>query len=289
MPYMPRFTPIATIVILVCVAVYVVYNLMGTAWNVGGTILAELPGGGVGQVSQLAWWIDSLFAHNLIGQGSFWPWQPLTHAVMHGGVLHIVLNLLLFWYFASGVEERLGALRFGLVLLGGALGGAVAFQIFATHGVALGLSAVVTGVAVAFALILWRERVMIFLFMVPAWILVVIMIVLQDVVLGIMDPMKYADQTYLTHLMHLAGGLGGFITTLIVSDRARENLFGVRRKRTRAKQFRVIPPASEAGSTEPQSHDEEQLDRILAKVSREGVDALTADERAYLKKRSERR
>jgi len=41
------------------------------------------------------------------------PWlTPLTGMFLHGGLLHLVANLLFLWIFGDNVEDRLGSLRF---------------------------------------------------------------------------------------------------------------------------------------------------------------------------------
>lgn len=48
-------------------------------------------------------------------------WQIITSMFMHGGIAHLVLNMLVLWQFGSVLERWLGALRFGvLYFIGGA-------------------------------------------------------------------------------------------------------------------------------------------------------------------------
>lgn len=43
---------------------------------------------------------------------SFMPWQLITHAFMHGGALHIVMNLLCLLMFGAELEAHWGSRRF---------------------------------------------------------------------------------------------------------------------------------------------------------------------------------
>ncbi|MFQ5720420.1 MAG: rhomboid family intramembrane serine protease [Acidobacteriota bacterium] len=43
---------------------------------------------------------------------SFWVWQPVTYLFLHGGLLHIVFNMLFLWMFGTELERRWGAQAF---------------------------------------------------------------------------------------------------------------------------------------------------------------------------------
>lgn len=54
-----------------------------------------------------------------------WYWQFITYIFMHGHPLHILLNMLILWYFGSEIEMRLGSRQF--------------FQYFLICGIGAGL------------------------------------------------------------------------------------------------------------------------------------------------------
>ncbi len=63
---------------------------------------------------------------NALFFGGAW-WQPLTMMFIHGGVLHLAMNMLVLWQFGRAVEWRLGAARFALLyVIGGLLANAAA-------------------------------------------------------------------------------------------------------------------------------------------------------------------
>lgn len=43
---------------------------------------------------------------------NFYPWQPITHMFMHGGLMHILFNMYALWAFGSPVEHHLGSKKF---------------------------------------------------------------------------------------------------------------------------------------------------------------------------------
>jgi len=61
--------------------------------------------------------------------GGIWPllWTPVTHAFLHAGWEHVLLNTVWFVIFATPVVHRYGAVRMLVLFLVGAIAGAAAF------------------------------------------------------------------------------------------------------------------------------------------------------------------
>lgn len=57
-------------------------------------------------------------------------WSPLTHALLHGGWLHIALNTGMLMAFGAGLEKQRGSRSILLIFLGSILCGALAQLIF---------------------------------------------------------------------------------------------------------------------------------------------------------------
>ena len=89
--------------------------------------------------------------------GSWLPllWTPITHAFLHGGWEHVILNTVWLAIFATPVTQRYGAGRMLVVFLAGAALGALAFalttigQLQVLVGASGGIAGL-TGVAVRF-------------------------------------------------------------------------------------------------------------------------------------------
>ena len=58
------------------------------------------------------WPLDLSHAAPLGSYPRFEPWQILTYAFLHGGVLHLVLNFYALWLFGVPLERRWGSVRF---------------------------------------------------------------------------------------------------------------------------------------------------------------------------------
>ncbi len=66
---------------------------------------------------------------NAAAPGGFWPllWTPFTHAFLHAGWEHVLLNTVWFLIFATPVSHRYGASKLLILFLLSALVGAAAF------------------------------------------------------------------------------------------------------------------------------------------------------------------
>jgi len=89
--------------------------------------------------------------------GGFWPllWTPFTHAFLHAGWEHVLLNTVWFVIFATPVAGRYGTARLIVLFLLSALAGAIAFAATTLPGssILIGASggvAGLTGAAVRF-------------------------------------------------------------------------------------------------------------------------------------------
>jgi membrane associated rhomboid family serine protease len=89
--------------------------------------------------------------------GSFWPllWTPFTHAFLHAGWEHVLLNTVWFVIFATPVAGRYGTTKLVVLFLLSALAGAIAFAATTLPGfsILIGASggvAGLTGAAVRF-------------------------------------------------------------------------------------------------------------------------------------------
>src|SRR2546425_7211892 len=58
------------------------------------------------------------------------PWTFVTYMFLHAGILHLVLNMLMLFFFGSSVEDRMGGRVFVLFYLLCGIGGAGAAVIF---------------------------------------------------------------------------------------------------------------------------------------------------------------
>lgn len=145
-----------------------------------------------------------------LGHG-FQPWQLLTSAFLHGGLLHIGTNMYGLWMFGSDVERILGSRRFLKLYFTSVLAAAVA-QLVVTAGLSqvvptLGASGGIFGVLVAFAMIFPERRILLIFPPIPmrarTFVLIYAAIELFAGVTG--------AQAGVAHFAHLGGLFGGWL------------------------------------------------------------------------------
>ena len=116
----------------------------------------------------------------------FWLWQIATYMFLHGGIFHIVFNMLALWMFGAELERMWGTryfLKFYLVtgIGAGALTVLVSLLPFGfaqplQHSIVIGASGSIYGLLLAYALYFPdRPIYMYFVFPIPAKIFVAIM------------------------------------------------------------------------------------------------------------------
>lgn len=150
----------------------------------------------------------------------FRPWQLLTYAFLHAGLLHIAFNMFTLYVFGSVLEGYWGPRRFliyYLVCVLAAGGTQLAVEYAARTGEpTLGASGGIFGVLLAFAMLFPRARLMLLIAPIPlpAW-LVVMVYGLLELFFGVTG-----RQASVAHFAHLGGMLGGAIMMLYWRTRA---------------------------------------------------------------------
>jgi membrane associated rhomboid family serine protease len=102
-----------------------------------------------------------------ISQWGMWPagiaqgewWRLFTSAFLHGGFLHILFNMYILFIVGAPLERLMGHLRYGVLYLAAAFGGAVASYAFnAANTLSVGASGAVFGIMGAFAVAGFKLR-----------------------------------------------------------------------------------------------------------------------------------
>ena len=139
-------------------------------------------------------------------------WQVVSYAFMHGGVTHILFNMIALYMFGGVIERTFGARNFVIYYFVCAIVAAVAQLIVVqwfTHGFypTLGASGAVFGLLLAFGMLYPHEKVMLMFLPVPmpAW-LFVIGYALVELVMGVTS-----TQAGVAHFAHLGGMVGGYV------------------------------------------------------------------------------
>ena len=97
--------------------------------------------------------IFGLVPQRLLGQG--WLWQPVTYLFLHGGVWHLIFNLLAIWMFGMAVEAQWGPVEFIKYYFLTGIGAGLFNVLLEPHAMfpIIGASGAIYGLLVAFAML----------------------------------------------------------------------------------------------------------------------------------------
>ena len=73
------------------------------------------------------------------------PWRLVTAALLHGGLMHLALNMLALWMLGPALEQAMGKLPFVATYIVTALAGSVAVPLFGSSSVVVGASGAIFG------------------------------------------------------------------------------------------------------------------------------------------------
>ncbi|MBR2170828.1 rhomboid family intramembrane serine protease [Sphingopyxis sp.] len=143
----PHEAPLVTGYALVCVIVFVLLSITG--FQVDAIVRAGF--------------IPARFGSELIlPPGTMVPFilTPLTSALLHGGVLHIVFNVIVLLFIGRQLEAPLGPKAMAVVLLAGAYGGALAQFLSEPQSAVpmIGASGAISALIAVYALIFSRSQ-----------------------------------------------------------------------------------------------------------------------------------
>jgi membrane associated rhomboid family serine protease len=232
---------------------------------------------------------------------NFQIWQLFTYQFMHstGSLWHIGGNMFILWMFGMEIENQWGSKKFLLFyLLGGVGAGLLQISLAPIFtdglGVTIGASGAVYAVMVAFAMFFPDRHIYLyFLLPIKAKYFIALWVLLDFFMIGSASPVA--------HLAHLGGALFGFV--FIMLDRRYrfnvDNWFSSLKNYTSDKKekpnFRQ-PFRKPSSSTDVQEAkfydlseqgkkdevDQDEIDRILDKISQSGYQNLTEREKKIL-------
>ncbi len=213
-------------------------------------------------------------------------WQFLTYGFVHDptDVLHIVFNMLTLFFLGRDVEEWYGTrefIRLYLVMLVfGSVVWAASNLLFDSlqPSILFGASGAIAGVVVLYALN-FPKRILLFMFVIPlpAWLLGALVVAFD-----FLGAVRRTDQhvAYSVHLAGAAFALAYFYWHWNLG-RTYESAAAWLKGRSRPS-LKVFKPDSGPGTHVA----DEEVDRILEKIHREGENSLTRKERRILENAS---
>jgi membrane associated rhomboid family serine protease len=240
------------------------------------------------------------------------PWQLVTYSFMHAGLLHIGINMLLLFWVGREFERMHGSQQFWTVYLITAVSGGVLCLILSPFvpsiagGMVggrsipvLGASASVLGVLTTVAILYpYKQIRLLFFGVVPLlWVVIGFLII---------DALQALSSTGTAVAAHWGGALTGFLyakvqrgelglpSWTVGGDRSRRSSSGILRQIRGW--FRAEPRTDGTSSEQsvgsdgaPRSSSDRsnEVDRILDKISEEGYESLSDEEKRILYEASE--
>lgn len=226
------------------------------------------------------------------------PWGAVSYLFVHSSILHLATNMLGLYLFGTAVENRMGSRSFLFYYIYCGIGAALFSLLLSTvlpQSPIVGASGAVLGVAVAFAMFWPDAEIMVFPLPVPirARTLVIGLAVL-DLVFA-----KWVHDG-VAHEAHLGGMLAGWLFFKIQSISQRRPAPAIRQQPERVVMvqqtaaIRDSDPHSAAPSRPlaPRPGNDpvaNEVDRVLDKISANGIASLTSEERRFLDEVSKRK
>jgi membrane associated rhomboid family serine protease len=205
------------------------------------------------------------------------PWTIVTYMFLHGGIMHLLFNMLALYFMGPRVEQRLGSNRFLTLYFISGISGALLSFAFARNSAIIGASGAIFGVMLAFARFWPRDQFLIWgIIPVEARWLVVGYTVLSLLGAGGIGGAGVA------HFAHLGGFVGAFLYLSVLEHNAGAKKF--KRAATAA------PPVIDSAVKNWRNVDRagihavnrDEVNRILDKISATGLGSLTTQERVFL-------
>jgi membrane associated rhomboid family serine protease len=216
-------------------------------------------------------------------------WQLLTAGFIHSrDMWHIAINMLVLFFFGRDVESIYGRMEFLRIYLMLIVMSSLAWVVSQTiwdrnaSGM-MGASGAVMGILVLYVLHFPRRMIYIWgIFPLPAWLLGIFYV--GSDFMGFIGPQGRGDGPQVAYETHLAGA--AFAALYYYSHINLGQLLpgrGFRGWRPQPR-LRVHDPRPDGGG----ERFDDRVDTILDKVSREGIDSLSAEERQMLEDASRR-
>lgn len=224
----------------------------------------------------------------------FKPWTLITHMFSHTGFFHMAWNMIILYWFGNIVGDLLGDRRIApLYFLGGFVGAffyIISYYLLPTIAPkAIGASAAVLSVVFAAVAVAPDYRVNLIL-LGPVKIKFIGLFILFFDLLGVASNVNAGG-----HVGHLGGTLFGFFFVyLLRSGTDLSNFKGIFTEKSKKKtsplrvEYRAKPIDKK---NEPSSmlSKEEEVNKILEKIKRQGFDSLSETEKEILQEASKER
>jgi len=238
-------------------------------------------------------------------------WTLVTYMFVHAWLAHLAFNMFTLWMFGPRLEQEWGTRSFVQFYIWCGIGGAIAHLVFARHSSVIGASGAISGVLVAYALRWPDEEVYLFgvIPMKSRWLVAAL---LGMNIIFALSPSSRIDWTahvggmafgWIFLKLYAVGGINrvrGWVSA--VPDESEDMPRAVPRNRSpmrdrggsvdevvarsNAMVLRQSKPVQHVPKHETPKEYAARVNRVLDKISQQGIDSLTRDERRLLEEMS---
>ncbi len=278
------FPPVIKSLLIINVVVFF-FTIIADNIVIGNTLLGDL----------IVYYFGLIpFSHPVL---TFYPWQLITYQFLHANFTHLFFNMFMLWIFGLEIENLMGSNKFLIFYLASGVGGGLLQLFFGGGAPTIGASGSVFGVMVAFAMY-FPDRPIYLYFLIPvrAKFLILFLVVFEFLSIG--------DSSFVAHVVHFGGAVTAFFFVLL----DRKYMFDFSKLTSMFSRPKVYKPKKPKRpksaypfyqddvqevdffeiNEEPKKPTQEEIDRILDKISQSGYQNLTEEEKRILFEASKR-
>jgi membrane associated rhomboid family serine protease len=203
------------------------------------------------------------------------PWTIVTYMFLHGGLTHILFNMIGLYFFGPRVEGQLGSPRFITLYLISGIAGAMLSFFLAPQFPIIGASAAIYGVMLAYAMF-WPYDEILLWFVIP--------IQIRWLVIGVTAISLFSgfggssDGT--AHFAHLGGFAGAFLYMRWLESR--RGMVRFKKAAVTKVPDRTLSNWSKVDPKSVHEVNRDEVNRILDKINATGIGSLTPQEKVFL-------
>ncbi|MCQ9208215.1 MAG: rhomboid family intramembrane serine protease, partial [Omnitrophica bacterium] len=203
----------------------------------------------------------------------------VSYMFLHVGLWHLVMNMLMLWFFGPAIESAWGKRQFLFYYFFTGVGAGLCSFVMSFRSAVpvIGASGAIFGILVAYAL-MFPETVILLFFVFPMKIKHAVLLLAGMNLLGAFS----SPGAGIAYFAHLGGGLFGYL--YLRSEWIKRQIsyrmpgsFSLGRRRNKID----IKEAT-------RSELDQKVDRVLDKISKHGIDSLTKKEREILELKSKK-
>ncbi len=207
----------------------------------------------------------------------FMVWQAITYMFVHYDHWHLIINMIMLWFFGPAIENVWGPKKFMFYYILCGIGGALGAFIFSFNSATIGASGAIFGLLVAYA-VMFPETVVLVFFFFPMKIKYAVIFFAGINLLGAVS----SSNSGIAYVAHLGGALFGYL--YLKSERFK---FLIKRFDL-SSQKKPKKTKLNRNSEKKQENEDKRVDEILDKIAKHGMSSLSKEEKQVLDKRSKR-